>query len=209
MGKTMGAYKYLEELWRKKQSDVMRFLMRIRTWEYRHLPAVHRASTTTRPDKARRLGYKAKQGYVIYRVRVRRGDRKKQVAKGIVYGKPSSQGVNQQKSTQTLRSLAESRVGRKICGNLRVLNSYWVAQDSTYKYFEVILVDPMHAAIRNDARINWICNPVHKHRELRGLTAAGKKSRGLLVKGQTAARMRPSRRAAWKRRQVHSLRRFR
>jgi large subunit ribosomal protein L15e len=31
----MGAYKYLEELWRKKQSDVLRFLMRVRTWEYR------------------------------------------------------------------------------------------------------------------------------------------------------------------------------
>jgi len=29
----MGAYKYLEELWRKKQSDVMRFLQRVRTWE--------------------------------------------------------------------------------------------------------------------------------------------------------------------------------
>ncbi|RYH30529.1 hypothetical protein EON65_04930 [archaeon] len=28
--KEMGAYKYLEELWRKKQSDVMRFLLRVR-----------------------------------------------------------------------------------------------------------------------------------------------------------------------------------
>jgi hypothetical protein len=26
----MGAYKYLEELWRKKQSDVLRFLLRVR-----------------------------------------------------------------------------------------------------------------------------------------------------------------------------------
>ena len=26
----MGAYKYMEELWRKKQSDVMRFLLRVR-----------------------------------------------------------------------------------------------------------------------------------------------------------------------------------
>ena len=65
----MGAYKYLEELWRKKQSDVMRFLLRVRAWEYRQLPAVHRASRPTRPDKARKLGYKAKQGYVVYRGR--------------------------------------------------------------------------------------------------------------------------------------------
>lgn len=37
----------------------------------------------------------------------------------------------------------QERVGRR-CGGLRVLNSYWVAQDSSYKYFEVILIDPSH-----------------------------------------------------------------
>ena len=56
----MGAYKYLEELWRKKQTDVMRFILRIRTWEYRQLPTIHRATRPSRVDKARRLGYKAK-----------------------------------------------------------------------------------------------------------------------------------------------------
>mmetsp|Transcript_21801 Transcript_21801/g.68811 ORF Transcript_21801/g.68811 Transcript_21801/m.68811 type:complete len:257 (+) Transcript_21801:101-871(+) len=45
----MGAYKYLQELWRKKQSDVMRFLARLRTWEYRQLPAIHRCSRPSRP----------------------------------------------------------------------------------------------------------------------------------------------------------------
>jgi len=59
---TMGAYKYIQELYRKKQSDVMRFLLRIRVWQYRQLASIHRAPRPTRPDKARRLGYKAKQG---------------------------------------------------------------------------------------------------------------------------------------------------
>jgi hypothetical protein len=53
-----------------------------RCWEYRQLNVIHRASRPSRPDKARRLGYKAKQGYVVYRVRVRRGNRKKPVPKG-------------------------------------------------------------------------------------------------------------------------------
>ncbi|CEM33753.1 unnamed protein product [Vitrella brassicaformis CCMP3155] len=205
----MGAYKYLEELWKKKQSDVLRFLLRVRTWEYRHLPAVHRASRPTRPDKARRLGYKAKQGFVIYRVRVRRGDRKKMVSKGIVYGKPKHHGIRKQKSTRNLRSVAEERVGRKVCAGLRVLNSYWVAQDATYKFFEVIMVDPSHNAIRKNTRYNWICDATHKHRELRGLTSAGKKYRGLRTKGGGAARLRPSRRATWRRRQFLQLRRYR
>jgi large subunit ribosomal protein L15e len=76
-------------------------------------------------------------------------------------GKPTNQGVNQLKYQRSLKSTAEGRVGRR-CANLRVLNSYWINQDSTYKYFEVILVDPQHKAIRRDPRINWIVKPVHK-----------------------------------------------
>ena len=57
--------------------------------------------------------------------------------------------------------------------------SYWINQDGVYKYYEVIAVDPFHKAIRRDARINWICDAVHKRRESRGLTAAGKANRGL------------------------------
>jgi large subunit ribosomal protein L15e len=103
----MGAFKYLEELWKKKQSDVLHFILRVRTWEFRQLPAIHRANHPSRPDKARRLGYKAKQGYVIYRVKVRRGGRKRPVRKGIIYGKPAGVGINQLKATRNLRSHAE------------------------------------------------------------------------------------------------------
>jgi large subunit ribosomal protein L15e len=203
----MGAYKYLEELWKKKQSDLMRFVLRMRAWEYRQLTAIHKCNRPSRPEKARKLGYKRKQGYVIYRVRVRRGGRKKPVAKGIIFGKPKHQGVLL-KFARSLRSIAEERAGRRL-GNLRVLNSYWVGQDATYKFFEVILVDPNHQAIRNDARVNWITRPVMKHRELRGLTAAGKKYRGLQVKGRNDNKNRPSRRGNWKKRNTVVLRRYR
>ena len=205
----MGAYKYLEELWRKKQSDAMRYLLRIRSWEYRQLPKVCRVTHPTRPDKARKLGMKAKQGYVVYRVAIRRGGRKRPNPKGIVYGKPKNQGINQLKNRRNLRVIAECRVGR-VCPNLRVLNSYWVNQDATYKYYEVILVDPNHSAIRNDPTINWIVNPVHKHRECRGLTAAGRHARGMTKKGHRAnKRIGGSWRASWMRRNTLSLRRFR
>ena len=39
-GSRMGAYKYISELYRKKQSDVMRYLLRIRCWQYRQLTKV-------------------------------------------------------------------------------------------------------------------------------------------------------------------------
>lgn len=62
---------------------------------------------------------------MIYRVRVRRGGRKRPVPKGIVYGKPTNQGVTQLKFQRSKRSVAEERAGRKL-GGLKVLNSYWI-----------------------------------------------------------------------------------
>ena len=104
--------------------------------------------------------------------------------------------------------MAEQRVGRK-CGNLRVLNSYWVGQDSTYKYYEVICVDPFHKAIRRDAKVNWICKAVHKHRECRGKTSAGRSSRGLGKGHRYSQTIGGSRKAAWRRKNSLQLRRKR
>merc|ERR1712173_171091 len=111
------------------------------------------------------------------------------------------------KAARNLRSVAEERVGRKL-GSLRFLNSYWVAQDATNKWYECIMVDPMHKAIRNDPRVNWICNPTHKHRELRGLTSAGRKHRGLRAKGHLGHKRRPSERAVLKKNNAVRLRRY-
>lgn len=204
----MGAYKYLNQVYKKKQSDVMRFLLRVRAWEYRHQNKIVRCPQPTRPEKARRLGYRAKQGYVVYRVRVRRGCRKRQVSKGKVNGKPKNEGINHLKHNRNLQVIAEGKVGR-TCANLRVLHSYWVNQDSKYKWYEVILVDPFHERIRMDSKINWICKSKHKHREARGKTHSGRKHRGLNGKGLSYSKTRPSRRAVWKRQNTLKLARKR
>ncbi|KAM7232569.1 hypothetical protein CapIbe_017330 [Capra ibex] len=203
----MGAHQYIQELWRKQQSGVMRFLLRVRRWQYRQLLALPRAPRPTRPDKARRLGYKAKQVYVICRIHVHRGGRKRPFPKGATYGKPVHHGVNQLKFARSLQSVAEERAGRH-CGALRVLNSYWVGEDSTYKFFEVILIDPLHKAIRRNPDTQRITKAVHERREMQGLTSAGRKSRGL-GKGHKCHRtVRGSRRAAWRRRSTLQLHRY-
>lgn len=46
-------------------------------------------------------------GYAIFRVRVRRGGRKRPVPKGATYGKPKSHGVNKLKPKRCLQSVAE------------------------------------------------------------------------------------------------------
>merc|ERR1739838_531887 len=81
-------------------------------------------------------------------------------------------------------------------------------EDSTFKYFEVILMDPIHNAIRNNPKHNWVCAGVQKHRELRGITSQGKRSRGV-GKGANYKSTGGSIHASWKRRNTLSLRRFR
>lgn len=71
------------------------------------------------------------------------------------------------------------------------------------------MVDPFHKAVRRDPRINWICRPVHKHRELRGLTAAGRKNRGMRKGHGYNKVIGSSRRANWKKHNALQLRRYR
>ena len=52
-------------------------------------------------------------GFVIYRIAMRRGGRKRPVAKGCPYGKPKTSGaVKEQKPERNLQSIAE--VGQKV-----------------------------------------------------------------------------------------------
>ncbi|KAJ8788403.1 hypothetical protein J1605_000459 [Eschrichtius robustus] len=65
------------------------------------------AAPHTGPKESRRLGYKAKQGYVIYWIRVCCSGRKRPVPKGATYGTPVHHGVNQLKFARSLQSAAE------------------------------------------------------------------------------------------------------
>ncbi|RVD92281.1 60S ribosomal L15 [Tubulinosema ratisbonensis] len=204
----MSAMQYLREIRKKKLSDLNRYLYTIRCYQFRLSTAVHKADKPTYIDKARQLGYKAKEGYSIYRVRIKRGGRKKLVNNGNTRGKCVNAGIYEQKPSLNLQGMAEIKLGKKI-RNLRILNSYWVGQDGTYKYYEVIMVDPLCQRIRDDPRINWICNPVMKHRECRGLTSATKKSRGLGKGIRYNQTIGGSRYSCWKRRNTVSLKKYR
>jgi len=199
----------LREIHRKRQSDIMRYIMRLTIVEARQRDVVHRKERPTFLERARKLGYKAKQGYVIYNVRIKKGDVvRSRYHNGNTRGKCVNAGIHQIKSSLSNKTKAEQLAGQK-CANLRVLNSYMLGQDFMYKYYEVILVDPSHNAIRNDAKINWICNAVHKRRECRGLTSAGKKSRSLGKGIKHNNTIGGSVRAAWRRRNTVSLKRYR
>ena len=187
------AYKYIAEAWKKPEESFLDELMRQRLIEWRREPAMVRVEKPTRLDRARKLGYKAKQGFVIVRVRVRRSGLRKQRPKAG--RRPKRMGVKKYKPAKSLRLIAEERAARKF-PNLEVLNSYWVGEDGRFKWFEVIMVDPHHPAVKTDKDINWICQKQHKGRVFRGLTSAGKKVRGLRKKGRGAEKARPSRKAA-------------
>jgi len=190
-------YKYVAEAWKKPEASYVKDLMFQRAIEWRKQPTILRVERPTRLDRARRLGYKAKQGFIIARVRIRRGGLRKLRPKAG--RRPKRIGVTKFKPAKNLRLIAEERAGRRF-PNLEVLNSYWVWQDGQYKWFEIILVDPNHPVVKSDADINWICEKVHGGRVFRGLTSAGKKIRALRHRGIGVEKVRPSRKASRKRR---------
>ena len=189
----MGFYKYIKELW-KRPKDSLGEIWKERLVQWRKEPSVIRIKRPTRLDRARSLGYKPKQGIVLVRVRVRRGGKKRpRIAKGR-RSKHYHQRLTLRKSYQRI---CEERANRKF-PNLEVLNSYYVADDGLYYWYEVILVDKNHPVIRSDKNLNWIAEKQHKGRVFRGLTSAGKKNRGLRKKGKGTEKLRPSKHAKYK-----------
>jgi large subunit ribosomal protein L15e len=151
-----------------------------------------RVEKPLRLDRAKELGYKAKQGYVVVRARVRRGGLRKPRARGG--RKPSKMGIRKITPGKSIQRIAEERTSKHY-PNLEVLNSYWIGADGKHYYYEVILVDPAHSSIKADPKINWTCDSSNRRRVLRGKTSAGRKGRGLTHKGKGAEKVRPSIRA--------------
>jgi large subunit ribosomal protein L15e len=92
-------------------------------------------------------------------------------------------GVRKLVPKKSIQFIAEERAGRKY-PNLEVLNSYPLGSDGVHEYFEVIMLDPSHPAIRSDPNLGWIVSRSQRGRVYRGLTRAGKKTRGMLHKGK-------------------------
>ena len=186
----MGYLKYVKEAWKKPRENMgEEYKQKLISW--RHSDAIERVEYPTRIDRARSLGYKAKQGFIISRVRVIRGGKKNpRIMKGRAGGNLTTR-ISQSKSYQWI---CEERAQKRY-PNLEVLNSYWIGQDEKYYYYEVILVDVYHPQILADKNINWLISNKHTRRAMRGITSSGKKSRGLRKKGVGSEKTRPSIRA--------------
>ena len=182
-------YSHIKEAWKNPKEGKLAELQWQRKQEWRNQGAIERIERPTRLDKARELGYKAKQGIVVVRVSVRKGGARKQRHKAG--RRTKRQGVNRIGRRKSIPRIAEERASRKY-PNMRVLNSYGVGQDGSQKWQEIILVDPEHPAIQNDDDLNWICDDAHDGRAFRGLTNAGKKNRGLQNRGKGTEHVRPS-----------------
>ena len=145
--------------------------------DWRKQGTVERLEYPTRLARAHSVGYKAKKGFIVIRVKVRKGGRHRKL-----YGrrgrKPSKSGLVKFTPNKGLKWIAEER-GQKRYPNLEVLNSYYAGEDGMFKWFEVVMVDPRRPEIASDKNMKWIASSKHHRRVYRGLTAAGKQARGL------------------------------
>jgi len=169
-----GLYQRVRNSWKKPKVS-MKNPIKERLMKWRGESRFKKIDRPTRLDRARSLGYKAKQGFIIVRGRIRRGGRRRPL-----YGrrgrKPSKAGLVKYTPKKSLQRIVEERIQKKY-PNLEVLASYPVGEDGKYKWFETILVDPNNPTIKKDKSIKWITERQHRRRVFRGLTPSGKKTR--------------------------------
>jgi len=185
-----GVYHYIREAWKKPDVKTLRERM----IEWRSSENVAKVEKPLRLDRARSLGYKAKKGFVVARVRVLRGGRKRTRP---ARGRRTAKQTARKTLKMNYQWVAEQRAARKFT-NLEVLNSYMTGKDGRHYFYEIILVNPDAPEIKSDKTFSWLQNPANRGRVFRGLTSAGKKSRGLRSKSPNL-KVRPSLRA-WSRR---------
>jgi len=186
----MGLYKYIKELW-KKPKENMPELWKERLVAWRREPVTIKIERPTRLDKARSLGYKPLQGIVLVRQRVSRGGR---MRSKIRKARRPKTRRHKKIVAKNYQRIAEERANKNFA-NCEVLNSYWVAEDGNFIWYEIILVDRNHPQIKARKDLNWVAQPGSRGRVFRGVTAAGRRSRGLQNKGKGAEKVRPSLRA--------------
>ena len=190
---TRGLYQHVRETWKQPKEATPHMFRQTRMAQWRREPVNCKIERPTRIDAARRLGYKAKQGVVMIRTRIRRGGLRK--GKIHMKRKPSKAGIKKITMAKNTQRMAEERVARHF-PNMEVLNSYWVGQDGKHKFYEVILIDTHHPAIIADKQLGVFSgangNKSHRGRAFRGKTSAGKRGRGLHNKGKGAEKLRLS-----------------
>ena len=141
----MSAYKHMSQAWKKPSTSYVEEFMRDAAIRWRGERTIHRVERPTRLDRARSLGYRAKQGFVVVRVRIRKGGARKPRARSG--RRQKAMGVVKYTRAKGLKEIAEARVARKF-PNLRVLNSYWIWEDGKNTWFETVLADPNHPAVK-------------------------------------------------------------
>lgn len=165
----MGLAKYLREMWKKPDKIELRSKM----IEWRKGDSITRVEKPLRLDRARSLGYKAKKGVVVVRVRIKRGGHKRQRPNKA---RRTARLHIRKNLTMNYKEIAEQRVAKKFT-NMEVLNSYIIGKDGLHYFYEVILIDRAAPEILNDKQLGpFVKAP--KKRALRGLTSSGKKARG-------------------------------
>jgi len=124
--------------------------LRERVTSWRRQEAITKIDKPSRIQRARRLGYKAKQGIITVRMRVGVGGMRRQRPKGG--RRPKHLGVTRIKADVSMKQVAEHRVLKRY-PNMILLGSYFAYKDGKHYWFEVILADPAHPRIKQDKEL--------------------------------------------------------
>jgi len=174
----MGAAKYIAKTFQNEWKGVQdanydyALLMRKRAMDYRQEDvAVVKLEHPTNPVSAKSVGFKAKQGIIVVRVRVRKGTGTHHRPKNK--RRPKRMGQAKLSRRVSTQAMAETKASKHF-ENMEALGSYKIAEDGKWHYFEVVLADREASTIKSDRQLAWLSKGGQRGRAERGKTYAGR-----------------------------------
>ncbi len=168
----MGMYKYA------KSNIITGFKTRSETYRGRLIkwhsePPIVKIERPTNVARARELGYRAKQGVMMVRVRVQGGTKRRIAADG---GRKPSKSGKYYTRHKSVKQIAEEKASRKFL-NFEALNSYFIGSAGSENYYEVIMLNRHSPSIKSDATYSRVAK--QKGRAFRAVTREGRRTKGL------------------------------
>jgi len=130
------------KMWKENSPE-----LREKAVQWRKQLAITRIRRPNMLKKARKFGYKAKQGIIVVRARVGAGGMRRK--RPVAGRRPKHLGVTKIKADDNRQTVAERRVLERY-PNMIALGSYFLYKDGMHYWYEVILADISHPSIYKD-----------------------------------------------------------
>merc|ERR1711998_634018 len=128
----------LIKLSRNKSNYFFKVFQKIKLITLSSFSSITKVKISYQINKLKSSSFLKNNNVLILLIKIKRGCNKKKARKGKIFGKLINQGIKQHKLDLSFKKRALHKI-KGYFKSFDLLNSYWINQNSKYKFFEVVL----------------------------------------------------------------------